>query len=133
MSFDLSEAQLQRTELLLGARFPESYRRAMQIQNGGGRRIDGELWELIPIRDDRCARRISRTSEDVLGWTDEFRMWRTWPKGGISIARNVVGDALLFLKEDGQIRPEVHVWWHETGVLGKIASDFSAVGDVPLS
>lgn len=127
MPFDLSEAQLERTELLLGTRFPESYRRAMQAHNGGQRSIDGELWDLIPIRDDRSERRLSRTSEDVLGWTDEFRMWRTWPKGAVSIARNGVGDALLFLRKGAQIRPEVYVWWHETGSLEKIASDFGAV------
>ena len=114
MSFELSEAQLRRAELLLGARFPESYRRAMLLHNGGEREVDGEPWELIPISDDRSHWRASRTSEDVLGWTDQFRMWRAWPKSGISIARNGVGDALLFLKERGRIRPEVYVWWHET-------------------
>jgi hypothetical protein len=128
MPFDLSEAQLKRTELLLGARFPESYRRSMLVHNGGERDLDGELWELLPIRDDRSERRSSATDEDVLGWTDEFRMWRSWPKGAISIARNGVGDALLFLRERERIRPEVYVWRHENGALEKIASDF---GEVP--
>ena len=132
MPFNVSEVQLMRAELLLGARLPESYRQAMLVQNGGKRSIDGELWELIPIRDDRSERRLSRTSEDVLGWTDEFRMWRTWPKGAMSIARNGVGDALLFLKEGEQFRPEVYVWWHETGALEKVASDFGAVRGVGL-
>ena len=124
---ELSETQLERTELLLGARFPESYRRSMLLHNGGGRDIDGELWELIPIRDDRSQRRSLRTEEDVLGWTDEFRMWRTWPKGAISIARNGVGDALLFLREHDRIGPEVYLWRHETGTLEKIASDFREI------
>ena len=128
MPFDLSETELHRTEVLLGARFPESYRQAILRNNGGERYVDGELWELIPISDDRSERRSSRTSEDVLGWTDQFRMWRAWPKAAISIARNGVGDALLFLKEDSGIRPEVYVWRHENGALEKIASDFC---DVP--
>jgi cell wall assembly regulator SMI1 len=124
MSFDLSEAQLERTELLLGARFPESYRRSMLLHNGGERDVGGEAWELMPIRDDRSEWKSTRTEEDVLGWTDSFRMWRTWPKRAISIARNGVGDALLFLREQECIRPEVYVWRHETGALEKIASDF---------
>jgi len=128
MPFDLSEAQLEHTELLLGATLPETYRRSMLLHNGGERDVDGEMWELIPIRDDRSERRSTRTEEDVLGWTDEFRMWRTWPKGAIGIARNGVGDALLFLREHERIRPEVYLWRHETGVLEKIASDF---GEVP--
>jgi hypothetical protein len=127
MSCELSEAQLRRTERLLGARFPESYRRAMLIHNGGEREVHGEVWRLLPIDDYRSARRWSRTGEDVLGWTDEFRMWRTWPKSAISIARNGVGDALLFLKEHERMRPEVYVWRHETGAVEKIAPDFSGV------
>ena len=127
MPFDLSEAELKRTELLLGARFPESYRRSMLLHNGGQRDIDGELWELMPIYDDRSEGRATTTEEDVLGWTDEFRMWRAWPKGAISIARNGVGDALLFLREHERIHPEVYVWRHETGAVEKIASDFSVV------
>ena len=71
--------------------------------------------------------RLAMSSEDVLGWTNGFRMWRTWPRGAISIARNGVGDALLFLKEGARIRPEVYVWWHETGSLAKIACDFGAI------
>jgi hypothetical protein len=81
----------------------------------------------LPIADYRSTRRSSSTGEDVLGWTDEFRMWRTWPKSAISIAINGVGDALLFLKEQERIRPEVYVWWHETGAVEKIAADFSGV------
>jgi hypothetical protein len=127
MSFELSEAQLSRAEGLLGARFPESYRRAMLLHNGGAREVDGEVWELLPIDDHRSIRRWSRTGEDVLGWTDEFRMWRTWPKSAISIARNGCGDALLFLKEHGRMGPEVYVWRHETGAVEKIAADFSGV------
>jgi hypothetical protein len=127
MPLELSEALLKHTESLLGASFPESYRQAILLRNGGKRLVDGELWELIPVRDDGSERRSLRTCEDVLGWTDEFRMWRTWPRGAISIARNGVGDALLFLKERERIHPEVYVWRHETGALEKIASDFGGV------
>lgn len=124
MRFDLSEAQLERTELLLGARLPESYRRSMLVHNGGELSIGGDPWELLPIRDDRSQARSSRTDEDVLGWTDAFRMWRSWPKGAIGIARNGVGDAILFLRAHDGIRPEVYVWWHENGALEQIAPDF---------
>jgi hypothetical protein len=124
VSVDLSETQFEQTELLLGARFPESYRRSMLLHNGGGLDIDGEPWELIPIRDDRSQRRALRTEEDVLGWTYAFQTWRAWPKGAISIARNGVGDALLFLREHDRIGPEVYLWRHESGTLEKIASDF---------
>jgi hypothetical protein len=127
MPFDLSESWLERTEQLLGASFPESYRQAILVRNRGKRDADGELWELIPIRDARSEQRASWSSEDVLAWTDQFRLWRTWPKGGVSIARNGAGDALLFLKEHERICPEVYVWRHETGILKKIASDFDGI------
>jgi len=107
MLFDLSETQLEHAEKLLGVRFPEPYRDAMLRRNGGALNVEGEVWELIPIRDDRSEQRLSRTCEDVLGWTDQFRMWRTWPKGAISIAINGVGDALLFLKQNAEIHTEV--------------------------
>ena len=126
----LSEAQLDRTETVLGARFPEPYRQAMLRWNGGELNVDGEVWELIPIRDDSSQRRRTKTCEDVLSWTDQFRMWRTWPKGAISIATNGVGDALLFLKDRGRVHPGVYVWWHETGTLEKVAHRFDEVPSV---
>jgi hypothetical protein len=128
MAFDLSEAQLERAEMVLGARLPEPYRRAMLRRNGGELSVRGEAWELIPIREDRSPQRLARTCEDVLSWTDQFRLWQSWPRGAISIATNGVGDALLFLKARDRFHPEVHVWWHETGALEKIASSFD---DVP--
>ena len=128
MPFDLRETQLARAEKVLGARFPDSYRQAMMRSNGGEREALGDAWELIPIRDDSSQKRLSRTCNDVLSETDQFRLWRAWPQRGIGIARNGVGDALVLLQENGSVRPEVYAWWHETGSLEEVAKDF---GDLP--
>jgi hypothetical protein len=128
MPFDLSKTQLERAEKVLGATFPDSYRRAMMLSNGGELEVSGDVWELIPIRDDSSQKRLSRTCNDVLSETDQFRLWRAWPKLGIGIARNGVGDALVLLREGASVRPEVYAWWHETGTLEPVANDF---GDLP--
>lgn len=124
MPFNLSESQLQQTEKLLGAKFPASYRQAMMRSNGGEVDIAGEEWELIPIRDDSSERRLSRTDEDVVSWTDQFRMWKSWPDLAIAIARNGVGDALVLRQEGARIQPEVYAWRHENGALETVANDF---------
>jgi hypothetical protein len=128
MPFDLAELHVQEAESLLRARFPDSYRRAMMQSNGGKVEAAGDLWELIPIRDSSSRKRLSRTCNDVLSETDQFRLWRSWPKRAISIARNGVGDALVLLRNGEDIQPAIHVWWHETGQVELIANDFADLG-----
>jgi hypothetical protein len=125
MPFDLAELHVQEAESLLGARFPDSYRRAMMQSNGGEVEAAGDVWELIPIRDSSSRQRLSRTCNDVLSETDQFRLWRSWPKRAIGIARNGVGDALVLLRHGEDIQPAIHVWWHETGQAELIANDFA--------
>jgi hypothetical protein len=128
MPFDLAELYVQEAESLLGARFPDSYRRAMMQSNGGEVEAAGDVWELIPIRDSSSQKRLSRTCNDVLSETDQFRLWRSWPKRAIGIARNGVGDALVLLRDGEEIQSAIHAWWHETGQLEFVANDF---GDLP--
>jgi hypothetical protein len=128
MPLNLPESQLERTENLLGARFPDSYRLAMMRENGGVLDVADETWELIPLRDASSQRRLSETSDDVLSWNKQFRMWKRWHTLAIAIARNGLGDALVLIREDGLVRPEVHAWRHETGTLEAVAEDF---GDLP--
>jgi len=97
----------------------------MMRNNGGEIEAAGDAWELIPIRDGSSQKRLARTCNDVLSETDQFRLWRSWPKGAIGIARNGVGDALVLLKDGDQIQPAIHAWWHETGELELVANDFS--------
>jgi hypothetical protein len=125
MPFELAELYVQEAESLLGARFPDSYRRAMMQSNGGEIEAAGDVWELIPIRDSSSRKRLSRTCYDVLSQTDEFRLWCSWPKRAIGIARNGVGDALVLLRPGEEMRPAIHAWWHETGQVEWIANDFA--------
>jgi len=49
--FDLSEEQLEHAELELGAKFPQEYREAMKIDNGGEASTEENDWVFYPIRD----------------------------------------------------------------------------------
>ena len=49
MTLAIDEKIINVCEKQLGARFPESYRKSMMIQNGGVVEIDDLEWDLVPI------------------------------------------------------------------------------------
>jgi hypothetical protein len=51
MPFPLSESELQKTELKLGLRFPDAFRRAMVAMNGGEVLTDEDQWDIYPFFD----------------------------------------------------------------------------------
>jgi hypothetical protein len=51
MPFTLDDKYLRAAEEKLGAKLPDSYRRAMMVGNGGDVATDSEDWYLYPIMD----------------------------------------------------------------------------------
>ena len=124
MAFELAEEWIVETETRLGARLPDAYRAGMMRRNGGSIAVDGEDWELYPIRDGSDRKRLARTCNGILSETAACREWRGFPPKALAIAGNGGGDQLVFLRQDDAFGPAVHLWMHETGELLLLARDF---------
>ena len=124
MAFNVSEEFVIAAEKVLGARLPESYRKSMQIENGGQVEAMSDYWTLVPIQDKSDRKRIARTSYDIVRETGDMAEWVGWPEAAVKIAQNGTGDALLFKIEGSACAKEVYHWDHETGETIKIADDF---------
>ena len=125
MAFNVSEEFVKAAEEVLGARLPESYRKSMQVENGGEVEAMSDYWTLVPIQDRSDRKRIARTSYDIIRETRDMAEWVGWPEAAIKIAQNGTGDVLLFMIEGSACASEVYHWAHETGETTKIADDFS--------
>ena len=125
MAFNVSEEFVKAAEEVLGARLPESYRKSMQVENGGEVEAMSDYWTLVPIQDRSDRKRIARTSYDIIRETRDMAEWVGWPETAIKIAQNGTGDVLLFMIEGSACASEVYHWAHETGETTKIADDFS--------
>lgn len=88
MPFPLSEAELMKTEEALGARLPESYRKAMMKNNGGSVEAYDEIWDLFPIRDQSSKKLISRTCNHILSETESAREWPNFNESALAIGEN---------------------------------------------
>jgi hypothetical protein len=125
MPFTLDEKYLQSAEEKLGAKLPDSYRRAMMAANGGEVASSLEDWYLYPIMDSSDKKRLARTCNDVLAETAQFAGWERFPYQALAIANNGEGDQLLFLRSDDRFEAAVYCWSHATGELTKVAEDFA--------
>jgi len=125
VAFDLSEVYVAQAEVKLGARFPESYRRAMMEANGGEVATEEDDWQLYPILDSSDQKRLSRSCNDIVAETKNSAEWRGFPEQAVAIAANGSGDLLVLLKSGEEFDPAVYVWSHETGQLTKVKNDFS--------
>ncbi len=105
--------------------FPDSYREAMKVENGGALSIGREEWQLHPVFDKKDKKRISRTCNDIVRETHLMAEWTDWPSQGVAIGANGCGDVILFLREKNICGPQVYEWAHETGKLSLVANDFS--------
>lgn len=124
MPFNLDEKYLQSAEETLGARLPDSYRRAMVVANGGEVSTASDDWYLYPIADTSDKKRLARTCNDVIKETEHMARWARFPSHALAIANNGAGDQLLFLRSDDWFQADVYCWSHETGELTKVADDF---------
>jgi hypothetical protein len=125
MPFTLDEKYLHIAEDKLGARLPDSYRRAMMAANGGEIAGDLEDWVLYPIMDSTDRKRLARTCNDVVAETARLAAWERFPRRALAIAHNGEGDQLLFLRSNDRFEAAVYRWSHETGELTRVAEDFA--------
>lgn len=125
MPFNLSEEQLAQTESALGARLPNSYRDAMQ-QNNGGEAFTGEDdWMFYPIKDTSDRKRLARTCNHILHETEVCKGFGRFPTHALAIAGNGLGDQMVLIHESGRWSEQVFVWRHESGDLQVLAQCFS--------
>lgn len=127
MPFNLSEEQLEQSELELGAKFPHEYREAMKLDNGGEASTEEDDWEFYPIRDTSDRKRLSRTCNHVITETESCRGFGNFPENAIAIAGNGLGDQMVLVREGSSIKPNVYLWLHETGELQELAGSFNAI------
>ena len=125
MPVDLHESFVLAAEQALGARLPESYRRAMLRSNGGELEARGEEWVQYPIADTSDRKRLSRSANHILKETEVCRQWPGFPQDALAIASNGAGDHLVLVRQGGTFGPAVYVWSHETRALEKLADDFA--------
>lgn len=127
MPFPVEESRIRKAEEAPGVRFPGSYRRRMQRDNGGELVVEEEGWWLFPILDDSDRKRLARTCNDVVRETRLSREWPGFPADGVAIADNEAGDRLIFLPDTAdqqQLSSMVWCWRHDE------AGDLEAFGEI---
>jgi len=125
MPFDLAASLIDALERDLGASLPKSFADAMRAANGGELDVDGDDWQQYPIEDTSDRKRAGRTANHVLKETGRLRQWARFPQEALAIAENGSGDQLVLLRDGNRFGPAIHRWAHETGLLTKVADDFS--------
>jgi hypothetical protein len=128
MPFPLDRARVKATEDKLGVRFPVAFVERMLEDNGGELDIEGEAWSLHPFLDDGDSVRLARTCNDIVRETRQALEWPNFPRNGIAIADNGMGDQLVFMPSaaaPGQLADAVFMWSHESGEIDKVANDFA--------
>lgn len=130
MPFDLEESFILEAERELGAKLPASYKSAMAHSNGGDVEAAQDVWHLHPIADISERKRLIRTANHILRETSVIQSWPKFPVGALSIAANVSGDRLVFIRGVASFEPAVHLWSHETGKLELVAKDFSELRSI---
>jgi SMI1-KNR4 cell-wall len=125
MPFDLAESFLVSAEQILGRVLPHSYKTAMRRSNGGSITALSDEWQQYPIADSSSRKRLARTTGHIVAETASLRRWSNFPQEALAIAGNGTGDQLIFLAAKASYDVTVYHWAHETGVVTKVASDFS--------
>ena len=125
MPFDLNVSFLEAAELEIGASLPPSFRSSILQENGGVIETDGDEWQRYPIADTSDRKRLSRTANHIIKETQSCRSWPSFPVSAWAIAGNGSGDQLVFLQQGNSFEPSVYIWSHESGLLLKVADDFS--------
>ena len=126
MPFDLPEAELEKTESIIG-RLPEAYRNSMLQDNGGEAETEEDDWELYSIKDTSDRKRLSRTCNHIISETEFCKGFTNFPADAIAVAGNGTGDQMIFIKEKGQFKDSVYMWLHETGELHELADSFEEI------
>ena len=125
MPFPIKERLIEETEKKIGARFPDSFRRKMMIENGGEVDAASDTWNLHPFFDTSDKKHLGRTCNHILRETEVSKKWLGFPPNGLNLADNGTGNHLVFLISGDKVDPEVYLWNHETGELTLVVNDFS--------
>jgi hypothetical protein len=115
-------------ERKLGTKFPPSFVNRMVKLNGGEVQTGSDSWQLYPFLDFSDKKRLSRTCNDIVMETANCRSWTGFPPEAVAIGANGCGDHLVLLpspETPGHLDRSVWWWDHETGVLNKVANEFS--------
>lgn len=91
------------------ARFPASYVSRMMNNNGGMRVSDIEEWEMAKIRDNTDNESIKKNVYDIKECTDGALKWKYFPRNGVAIGDNGLGDVMFFHINGSNIGPELYV------------------------
>lgn len=122
---NIEATYIQECEEELGAKFPESYRRAMLEQNGGLIELDSLEWTLVPIFDPTEPRELSAFDSHVISETKLGSKWNGFPNNAVVIACNMFGDYLILLRWGQKFSNRVYLWDHDVGELWCVANDMS--------
>ena len=95
VAFPPDERGLRPTEEALGYRLPPDYRAHVLRDNGGEIETDDDVWRLVPVRNAKDRKTLSRTADDILRETGRARELPAFPPDGLVVARNEEGDLLL--------------------------------------
>lgn len=118
MPLPVEQKYIEECENELGAKFPDAYRIGMSEDNGGDLDLD-EGWEIYPIKNNKDRITMSRTANHVVLETYNDRKIPSFPKNGVSIAHDGMGNRLVLLIEESEIKNLVYMWNHENGELMK--------------
>lgn len=124
MPFPVDIKYIIETEKELEIEFPESFKKKMIIENGGEILTDEDEWQLFPFFDKSDSKRISRTCNHIIVETKEAKEWNNFPENAITIATNGLGDNLILLPSEKNLKTlkeEIYLWRHETGEVIEIA------------
>jgi hypothetical protein len=125
MPLPIPASEIDRSEKVVGYRFPDSYRKFLSVRNGGEISTDYDDWLLFPLQDHTSKETLRRTSNHALYETKKAQEWRGFPHNALAIGSNGEGDLLVFLSDEKQLSGKVYVWRHETARLWEVADDFS--------
>jgi hypothetical protein len=120
MPFPVSDSLLKRAEQAMGRSLPAALRARLERSNGGDVSAAGDVWTLVPVRDDTDRKRLARTANDILRESREASKWPDFPEGAFVVAQNGTGDLLVLLRSSD----EVHLWNHETGRAATVTVDW---------
>lgn len=132
MAFPIAETEIIKTEQKMGIRFPESFRQAMILSNGGELSTGEDDWLIHPFLDTTDRKRFSRTSNDITRETAQARQWAGFPQDSVAIANNGSGDFLVLnpsLENSAILDAKVYLFRHDTRTLEQVANDFSELSE----
>ncbi|MGP4107769.1 SMI1/KNR4 family protein [Virgibacillus sp. L01] len=107
------ESDIKAAEDKLDAVFPEQYKELFKLVNNAE---IGE-WILYPIKDQR---NLTKTWDDIVRQNTEVRE-EYMSKDLIAIGEDGSGDKLCLKVNDGIMRNEIYLWYHEDGELEEYA------------